>query len=404
VTLALRDELEAVLRGWDAYERSRDALPIVDFDFRPDPAEQIPVHSRLEALSRCGDILARAEGAGNRHIARRAQADVTYLRALLGERLPLGDYLRLTQGSDAFVWPEPYLSARRDQAEAALDRLGIAWGPSTADDLRQHQGPISVEEAELHIRKAADEFEEAVRRITGSTARFDLAVETADVDAYWGYWLDGAGSDVRLRLNLRRARFTPVRARQFALHEVLGHGLQCASIARRCSENDVPWVRLQSVHCPQEIASEGLAQALPLLVAPEDEELMTCVRLDHYLQLVRGNLHLAINRGDSIEACARYAKEHVPFWDGENISDLLADRSTNPLLRSYLWAYPAGFDWFVNLAEHHGPSSKVLTAAYREPLAPVDLAGLWSPGPEPGSLRQESIPAPGSHRWPPAAR
>src|SRR5437016_10107205 len=67
------------------------------------------------------------------------------------------------------------------------------------------------------------------------------------------------------------------------------------------------------------------------LVAPEDEDLMTCVRLDHYLQLIRGNLHLAINRGDSIGESARYAKEHVPFWDDEDISDLLADRSTNPL-------------------------------------------------------------------------
>src|SRR5467141_3774191 len=110
MTLALRDELEAVLRGWDAYEISRGALPIIDFDFRPDLT---PLHSRLEALSRCTDILARAEAGGNRHVARRAQADATYLRALLGERLPLGDYLRRTQGSDAFGWPESYLSARR---------------------------------------------------------------------------------------------------------------------------------------------------------------------------------------------------------------------------------------------------------------------------------------------------
>src|SRR5882757_5924869 len=109
MTLALRDELEAVLRGWDAYERSRGALPIIDFDFRPDLTEHTPVHSRLEALSRCTDILARAEAAGNRHVARRAQADATYLRALLGERLLLGDYLRRTQGSDAFGWSESYL-------------------------------------------------------------------------------------------------------------------------------------------------------------------------------------------------------------------------------------------------------------------------------------------------------
>jgi hypothetical protein len=268
MTLALHDELEAVLRGWDAYERSRGALPVIDFDFRPDLTEKIPIHSRLEALSRCADILARAEAAGSRHVSRRAQADIAYLRALLGERLPLGDYLRRTQGSGVFAWSESDLSARRDRAEAALDRLGIAWGPSTAEELRQHQGPISVQEADLHIRKAADEFEEAVRRITGSTARFDLTVETADVDAYWGYWLDGAGSEVRVRLNLRQARLTHARARQFALHEVLGHGLQCASIARQCLENDVPWCACSPSIAPRRSPRKDLPRRCRFLSPP----------------------------------------------------------------------------------------------------------------------------------------
>ena len=42
MTLALRDELEAVLRGWDAYERSRGALPIIDFDFGPTSPSRSP--------------------------------------------------------------------------------------------------------------------------------------------------------------------------------------------------------------------------------------------------------------------------------------------------------------------------------------------------------------------------
>ena len=65
------------------------------------------------------------------------------------------------------------------------------------------------------------------------------------------------------------------------------------------------------------------------------------------------------------------------FWSDEDVSDILADRAVNPLLRSYLWAYPAGLDWFVNLAEAGGPTSAVLAAAYREPLSPSDLAMLW---------------------------
>ena len=71
-----------------------------------------------------------------------------------------------------------------------------------------------------------------------------------------------------MRINARNASFTEVQARQFALHEVLGHGLQCASYAQQCREQDVPWVRLTSVHAQQQVLLEGLAQALPLFVRP----------------------------------------------------------------------------------------------------------------------------------------
>ena len=100
-----------------------------------------------------------------------------------------------------------------------------------------------------------------------------------------------------------------------------------------------------------------------------------------YRAEVVGALHLAVNRGDSIESLVAYARDHAPFWDDEAISDLLTDRSVNPLLRSYLWSYGAGVDWFVNLAEAGGPVAAVLRAAYREPLRPVDLASLWPAGP-----------------------
>lgn len=383
---SLRDDLEAILRGWNAYELARGANPIIDFDFRPDITRATKIGSRLDALTACSAVLREAEAEGDYWVAARASADVAYLRALLGERLPIVEYLRKTQGCSARSWPEEYLEARRSLAVAQLDELGIAWGPSTAEDLRRAQGPITVEEAEDQIRKASDGYADAVRAATGATADFHLIIETADVDAYWGYWLDGAGDQVRLRLNLRKARFTEVRARQFALHEILGHGLQSASIAAYCAENEVPWVRLCSVHGPDQVLLEGIAQAMPLFVAADDSELMACVRLDHYLQLVRGNIHLAVNQGATLEECVDYAHRHVPFWDTEDISDLIADRSVNPMLRSYLWAYPAGLDWFVNFAGSDQHPSLVLPALYREPLTPACLQALWPGGP---TLRSE---------------
>ena len=49
--------------------------------------------------------------------------------------------------------------------------------------------------------------------------------------------------------------------------------------------------------------------------------------------------------------CAEEIRQHIPFWDDERIGDALSDRSVNPLLRSYLWSYPAGLDWFWHLTE-----------------------------------------------------
>ena len=163
-------------------------------------------------------------------------------------RRSLADYLRRTQGCDAAGWPPDYIASRRASVEEALDGVGIGWGPKTWDELRELQGPVSAEEAADEIRSAAEEFEAAVRAATGATASFGLTVETVDVDAYWAYWLDGSGSDIRVRLNPRRARFTRTRCRQAALHEVLAHGLQSASIAEHSRIRDVPWVRLFSVH------------------------------------------------------------------------------------------------------------------------------------------------------------
>lgn len=371
----LRDELEAILRGWNAYEVARGATPVIDFDLRPDLTDAVPVESRLEAYHRCLQVLQRATDPAVSHVHDRAEADVTYLSALLGAHIPLADYLRQTQGCDATGWPPDYIASRRAQIQEALDGVGIGWGPKTWGELRELQGPVSAEEAAALIRKAAQEFEPAVRTATGATAPFSLTVETVDVDAYWAYWLDGSGNDIRVRLNTRQARFTRTRCREAALHEVLAHGLQSASIAEYSRTHDVPWVRLFSVHAQEQTLLEGVAQTLSLFVTPGDEALTTNLRLGHYLQLVRAQLHLAVNRGDSLERLVAYAREHAPFWDDETISDLLTDRSVNPLLRSYLWSYAAGVDWFVNLAEagRRGPSCRLpgATPARRphEPLA-----------------------------------
>lgn len=397
-----RDALEVVIRAWHRLEVERGGPGIIEFDCHPQERtgpEAPALTDRLQVYDALGALAGELPADTEPYVAARLAADRAYLGAGLGERAGLDAYVRATQGCPAAGWPGDYVEHRGDVARAELDRLGIAWGTGTENALRAREEPLDAGAAPDAIRAATAEFEPRVRKLVGTDAPYELSVERVDVDEYWSYWLDGAGRRVRLRLNARNARFTRVGVRQFALHEVLGHGLQCAAFAHRCAAEDVPWVRLLSVHGPTQVLLEGLAQAMPLFVVPEDDVLAARVRLDHYLQLVRSELHLAVNSGVPAGTCAAHARSRVPFWTDRHIADLLTDRGADPRLRSYLWAYPAGFDWFIRLAETDGDATtEVLNAAYRDPLTPGHLGELWPDGPPiggPGSpvrLREPDVP------------
>lgn len=380
--MTLRDEVEAAISAWDAYEKTRSSPPIIDYDCRPSASEAEP-SDRLETHNRLTSLSERAVEAGDAPMARRVTAHLAYLRGLLGERLDLDDYMQATQGCPAAGWPADYVAAVGKLAQTSLDQFGIAWGPDTEKDLEAAEGPVELDAVPDQIHALADEYEAPVRAATGTTAPYSLKIETTTVDDYWSYWLDGGGENARLRLNLRHARFTAVRLRALVLHEIMGHALQGASYAHHSTLGEVPWVRLLSVHAPQQVLLEGLAQALPLFVCPEDEALIARLRLVHYLQLVRAELHLAINSGAGLAACVDHARHRAPFWSDEQIGDILTDRGANVLLRSYLWSYPAGLDWFANLANNGDPKTigNVLHAAYQRPLSPDDLTDLWPAGP-----------------------
>jgi hypothetical protein len=391
--VSLRDDVEHVLRSWNTYEAKKGAPPVIDFDCHPvtGPVEAAP--SRLAVRHRLDQLLTRAIAQKqDNHLVGRLHASLTYLDALLGARLPLREYVKATQGCDAAGWPPDYIAAVGERARKQLADLGVPWGADTPKALELVEEPLAPDNAPDVIRKMARDMESTVRLAVESDAPFELDIEYVDLDVYWAYWLDGAGSRVRMRINARRASFTLVQARQFALHEILGHGLQCASFTQRCADTDVPWVRLTSVHAQQQVLLEGLAQTLPLFVSPHDQRLVARVRLAHYLELVRSELHRAINGGASVPECIALARRWVPFWTNEGIGDTLSDRGVNPLLRSYLWAYPAGIDWFSNLADQADRSTAgaVLRAAYRAPLTPAQLADLWPAGPRFGGAGQST--------------
>lgn len=380
--MSLRDQVEAVLRSWDGYERGRGAAAIIDFDCCPAESDVQPASGRMTILRRLIELAEDADDV----LRARIDSHITYLRGLLGERLPLAEYIRRTLDCEATGWPGDYVTQIGDKARQRLDDVGIGWSPSTLRDLAAAEGTIDADAAPDAIRQAVAEAEPLVRRIVDSDAPYSLNIEPTNLPAYWAYWLDGRGRNIRLRLNLRDASFTKVTVRQFALHEVLGHGLKGASYADRVAREDVPWVRVLSVHASHQVLLEGLAQTLPLFITPDDEAVITRVALEHYAYLVRAELHLAINAGVSVLDCVHHARTRVPWWTDDAVADALTDRSTDPLLRSYLWAYPAGQDWFTQLAATDPEIwQNILRQAYQTPLTTSELTELWPKGPAIGT-------------------
>jgi hypothetical protein len=393
----LRDELETALREWHQMEIDRGGRAIIDYDCHPCNLEVTPAAGRLAVHRRLIDLRAQAREADDRHIVYHVEAHLAYLHALLGRREPLEEYVRATQGCGVAGWSDEYVEACKEFVQKRLAAEGVSWGIDTAVELNELEMPLDIEDVPDAIREAAAEFEPAVRSATGTDASYSLTVVTADSDAYWTYWVDGVGQRARLRLNTRRADFTRVKARQFALHEVLGHALQGAAITNRAAREDVPWVRLTSVHALTQVSAEGIGQALPLFVAQHDQPLTMRTRLDHYLQLVRATIHVALNEGATVEECVRYARSQVPFWTDDAIAAMLSDRGVDPLLRSYLWSYPAGFDWFLALSRADETIIReVLHESYQAPLTPRELAALWPAGPPiggPGGIVRLRQPA-----------
>ena len=378
----LRDAVEEAIRRWDALERSRGEAPVIDFDCAPPADQPSPYDNRFVALDDLTRLRIEADTHHQPALRTQLDAHIAYLCALIGQQLPLGEYLSLTQGCIPRGWTQDYIEQRAMIARNALGSLGISWDEDTWTNLGAIGEQLPAADVGPAIAEYADKYEPRIRRLVDTDANFNLTIEDVEVDAYWSYWLDGAGHDTRLRINKSRASFSRVDAYRFALHEVLGHALQYSSLTAQAESNTVEWPRILAVHCPHQVLFEGLAQVLPWVASPDDEIICARTRIDHFMSLVCGQIHILVNSGTPAADCRDLARRQVPWWTDEEIARELYDRSRNPQLRSYLWSYPAGMDWFVKLVEAGGATlAEVLREAYRRPLTPSELHQLWPAGP-----------------------
>jgi len=378
----LRDAIETAVRRWDLLERSHGEAPVIDFDCAPPAEKPRPFANRFAAFDALTQLQIEANTQHQPALRAHLDAHIAYLCTLIGQQLPLDEYISATQGCIPRGWTWDYIDERARTAKEILRSMGISWDEHTGTTLRAASEQLPAADVGSVITEYAGKHESSIRQLVDTNAAFNLTIEDAEVDAYRSYWLDGAGHDTRLRINKNKTSFSRVDAYRFALHEVLGHALQYSSLTAQSESHTVEWPRILAVHCPHQVLFEGLAQVLPWVASPDDELICARTRVDHFTNLVRGQLHILINSGATAADCRDMARRQVPWWTDEEITRELQDRSRNPQLRSYLWSYPAGMDWFIRLVEAGGTTpTEVLREAYKRPLTPSELHVLWPAGP-----------------------
>ena len=227
---AFRGELESVVTAWDAHERSMGFPPVVDFNIgargeASSASDRTTTKRHLDAIDVPG---------APPTVRANAQAHLAYLQEMAegAGSTPLERYLQQTQGVGLGVLSADWLASQRRAAKDRLIDMGVNWGESALSSLRADEGAVlSSQEAVDMIVHEADRALPRVRALCQADASIDVKVELVREDAFWSYWTDGGCNSVRVRINERNATLTETLVRQFALHEILGHGLQGCVVA-----------------------------------------------------------------------------------------------------------------------------------------------------------------------------
>ncbi len=373
-------ELCRLLVGWDNLEQRNGARAVIDFNVSGVLSGQHFDHRYdvLRALIELKDACEECSLAFERVAAHEA-----YLRALMGQQLPFGDYIRATQGVVPSLFDESYLDVVRADAEQQLVEIGVNPREPVHPQLDELDPPLPLVAAEKSFHTFLDNHLHGLETLINEDLSFDLTIIPVEVDEYWSYWVDGTASRFRLRLNQRKASFSLTECLQFTFHELIAHCGQMHAWSGRISEGALAaYFGITTVHTPEQFMLEGLAQTLPLLIRSEvltaNPILQARMTLMRYELLIRNNLHYMINRFAPIEECLAYYEQRSFRRKTLDLLNDLVSRSVDVLYRSYQYVYPVSCEFFWDAAEGLTPDAcaQLVRSCFREPHTAEDLRSL----------------------------
>ncbi len=343
----------AAYRGWHALE---DSLPtdssveVIDFDLVPEIGDLEPFSSRAQVAARIEELQGSVDPVDDvgEFILAKLNASAVYLRCLAGEQLEFYEHVRGMLGVTPELVSNDHVDERREVVFALLRDLGVRFEGSKPEpgSFAAFDESIRIfeQDASAEAGAAAERFLPAITRLLG-VGDLQIPYRTAadSVDAYWYAWAAGGRDDMVLTLNFHPTIHWRRGDLEFLmLHEVCGHFLHAALVARRIQAGDLdPFVGITAVHDPQAFGDEGSADALghffqdeaplsPYGVLAREQRL-----LRDYLN---NNAHILINMGwphDELLASMLTNPFTVEAYARRN----LATWTSHPLRRSYQYVY-----------------------------------------------------------------
>ena len=97
--------------------------------------------------------------------------------------------------------------------------------------------------------------------------------------------------------------------------------------------------------------------------------------MSYYQQLTYAVAHKTLAYRDTESYAAEFLMAEMPWLNSTQVTKAIQDRTSDSLLRTYLWSYPVGIAAFMHLveAEDQTLTESLLVDAYRRPIQAPDL-------------------------------
>ena len=384
----LLSDIATFYRRWHALEESLGGDAIIDFDYCPPEfvRERAPFESRLAVL-RTLDTLREAlasakphEFCNHEHLTIKLEGSSAYVRALMGQRFAIQDYIKQTLGIDVEPVTDSELSQLREDAERSLSRIGIQLRKEDREKHERETVDPDVSSFGIELREIATRMVEYVRQELELEAIPDYTIQEVQEDAYWTNFVDGKlGAPLRLRFNTHpRKTYRKGLAFEMAAHEVAAHLINILELSLSAKRGKVDAAALNTtLHSCELYQMEGLAQSLiHLLDHPFEVSDFTAIETDlrtYHIALLQ-RAHLDIEGGKPVDEVLRWVLDNGPFLREVGVLSELRDRSLSPCFRTLIFVYHPSKKKFMEARTLSLEKRKrFLQGMYRELWTPVQI-------------------------------